>query len=111
MQAMTRKQCDLVLEGGGVKGIGLVGAIAELSRNGYQFQRIAGASAGAIVGALLAAGMPLPRLIKLMETLDYTHFRDESLLSRFGTPGKAASLLFTKGMYTGDYLRNWLLTS
>ncbi len=46
---------DLVLEGGGVKGIGLVGAYSELSKAGYAFHRIAGTSAGAIVGALIAA--------------------------------------------------------
>jgi NTE family protein len=108
MQAMTRKQCDLVLEGGGVKGIGLVGAIAELDRSGYQFQRIAGASAGAIVGALIAAGIPIEQLVAKMQTLDYTRFRDESWLSRFGSPGKAASLLFTKGIYKGNYLHQWL---
>ena len=48
---------DLVLEGGGVKGIGLVGAISVLEGSGYTFPRVAGTSAGAIVGALVAAGM------------------------------------------------------
>ena len=40
---------DLVLEGGGVKGIGLVGAISVLEEHGYVFHRVAGTSAGAIV--------------------------------------------------------------
>ena len=38
---------DLVLEGGGVKGIGLVGAIRVFSDAGYQFRRVAGTSATA----------------------------------------------------------------
>jgi len=42
---------DLVLEGGGVKGIGLVGAYSALCDADYTFHRIAGSSAGAIVGA------------------------------------------------------------
>ena len=33
---------DLVLEGGGVKGIGLVGAVLTLSEKGYVFPRVAG---------------------------------------------------------------------
>src|SRR6516165_2641862 len=33
---------DLVLEGGGVKGIALVGAISVLEERGYQFRRVAG---------------------------------------------------------------------
>jgi NTE family protein len=32
---------DLVLEGGGVKGLGLLGAVRQLVRAGYVFPRIA----------------------------------------------------------------------
>ena len=48
---------DLVLEGGGVKGTGLVGAITALTlaSEPYTFHRVAGTSAGAIV-ALNARG-------------------------------------------------------
>ena len=49
-------KADLVLEGGGVKGLGLVGAVLELQRAGYSFPRVAGTSAGSIVAAFLAAG-------------------------------------------------------
>jgi len=47
---------DAVFEGGGVKGIGLVGAVNEIEKAGYEFENLAGASAGAIVASLLAAG-------------------------------------------------------
>lgn len=43
-----------MLEGGGVKGIGLVGAIKVFGDAGYRFRRVAGTSAGAIVGSLAA---------------------------------------------------------
>ena len=36
---------DLALEGGGVKGIGIVGAVSVLAEAGYRFQRVAGSSA------------------------------------------------------------------
>lgn len=49
-------KADAVFEGGGVKGIGLVGAIAVAEEYGYRFVNVAGSSAGAIVAALLAAG-------------------------------------------------------
>ena len=49
-------KADLVLEGGGVKGLGLVGAVLHLMREGYTFPRVAGTSAGSIVAAFLAAG-------------------------------------------------------
>lgn len=108
---MTR-DCDLVLEGGGVKGIGLVGAITALASAGYRFRRVAGTSAGAIVGALVAActatGRPLGHLVKVMESVDYERFRDRTLLDHLGAPGEIAELLIGEGIYRGDYLVEWL---
>ena len=50
------KRADAVFEGGGVKGIGLVGAVSEIEKAGYTFENLAGTSAGAIVASLLAVG-------------------------------------------------------
>jgi len=105
---MAKLLCDLVLEGGGVKGIGLVGAAEVLDKAGYSFQRIAGTSAGAIVGSLLASGMPIERLVELMQSIDYNKFQDPSTLDHLGPVGKVASLVFQKGIYQGDYLHHWL---
>lgn len=99
---------DLVLEGGGVKGIALVGAISTLRRAGYELGdagRVAGTSAGAIVGSLVAAGMPVERLEQTMRSIDYRRFRDAS---RFGRVGNAVSLLTHLGMYRGDWLHRWI---
>lgn len=101
-------RCDLVLEGGGVKGIGLVGAIEQLRRAGYKEHRVAGTSAGAIVGSLIAAGMPTNKLLSTMQDLDYRRFKDEGLVDRFGVGGKSISLAFEKGIYEGRYLHQWI---
>lgn len=99
---------DLVLEGGGVKGIGLVGAYSTLRAAGYRTHRIAGTSGGAIVGALIAAGMPPDLMEKTMKELDYNAFEDEGFLDHLGLVGQGASVLFEKGIYEGEYLRSWL---
>jgi NTE family protein len=103
-----RLQADLVLEGGGVKGIALVGAIAVLEEHGYRFHRVAGTSAGAIVAALVAAGVKSASLVEAMRNVDYPKFRDSSLLDRLGPVGKVASLVFERGVYEGKYLTTWL---
>lgn len=105
---MQPQTCDLVLEGGGVKGIGLIGAIEEIDRAGYIIRRVAGTSAGAIVGSLIAAGMPVETALKTMRELDYKKFRDESFIDKLGIGGKSLSLFFEQGIYEGAYLRNWL---
>lgn len=104
------RKADLVLEGGGVKGIGLVGAVQGLMTEGYtKFPRVAGTSAGAIVGALAAAGMPGEQMEATMRTLDYTKFRDGDPLVRWGgLPGQLVSLVLRQGIYQGDYAHAWL---
>src|SRR6266540_3102719 len=75
---------DLVLEGGGVKGIGLVGALKVFGDAGYRFRRVAGTSAGAIVGSLAAAGVPPDQLQRIMQELDYRKFQDGDFLADVG---------------------------
>ena len=105
---MNALNADLVLEGGGVKGIALAGAVAVLEERGYRFHKVAGTSAGAIVGALVAAGVSGQRLREIMEDLEYRRFRDPPLLGRLGPLGVAAEVLLRKGWCRGDYLRSWL---
>ena len=99
---------DLVLEGGGVKGIGLVGAYRASVDRGYRIRRVAGTSAGAIVGALIAAGMPADRMEKVMRELDYGEFQDKGFLDHLGKVGQGLSVLFDKGIYEGDTLHKWI---
>jgi NTE family protein len=107
---------DLVLEGGGVKGIALVGAVAPIVEAGYTFPRIAGTSAGAIVGSVLAAlqksGEPVDRLDDIARTLDYARFRDRGFPGRYLGPlgflADGFAVLFEDGVFEGDYLEDWL---
>jgi NTE family protein len=100
-------KADLVLEGGGVKGIALVGAVSVLEEHGYTFNRIAGTSAGSIVGALLAAGMPTNDMIDIMRSVDYTRFQDKGPKDRV-PGGRLYSLLTQQGIYQGTYAKKWL---
>lgn len=99
---------DLVLEGGGAKGVALAGAAAELHDAGYRFHRIAGTSVGAIVGALLAAGMPPAELEAKARRLDLIAIAPLSRWSRFGRWGRKAAVLFERGVYDHAPLRRWL---
>jgi NTE family protein len=108
-----RKSVDLVLEGGGVKGIGLLGAVLTLYDAGYRFERIAGTSAGAIVAALVAAyqqaGRDLHELEDVMRKVDYERFADGSLLERItGRLGEGIEMLLHDGAHSGSYLTDWL---
>src|SRR5688500_3197283 len=69
---------DLIIEGGGVTGIGLAGALATLEEREYRPQNIAGTSAGAITAALLSAGYSAAELREIIITLDYRQFQDRA---------------------------------
>jgi NTE family protein len=98
---------DLVFEGGGVKGIALVGAFSVLEERGYEPQNMAGASAGAIVAALIAAGYGAGELKRIIAELDYDQFKDEALEDRF-PGGKTLSILKDLGIYEGRAFEEWM---
>ncbi len=108
-----RKPADLVLSGGGVKGIGLVGAVVALMDAGYRAQRVSGTSAGSIVGAVVAAaamGDQLgPEEVKeLALQLDYHKFTDPGTLERVPVLGPSWAVLRGTGIYKGDYAHDWV---
>ncbi|OGW13981.1 MAG: hypothetical protein A3G93_07570 [Nitrospinae bacterium RIFCSPLOWO2_12_FULL_45_22] len=100
-------RADAVFEGGGVKGIGLVGAVSEIERAGYEFENLAGTSAGAIVTALLAVNYNAGEIKRELEKLNYNNFKDEGLLDKLGIVGKGLSIGFEYGIYEGEYFEAW----
>lgn len=101
---MVNPQMDAVFEGGGVKGIGLVGALAVAEELGFGCKNVAGTSAGAIVAALVAAGYTAFELKEILNILDYTKFKDKTPESRIPFVGTFISLLTRNGIYAGDYV-------
>jgi NTE family protein len=112
---------DLALEGGGVKGIAIVGAVSVLAEAGYRFARVAGTSAGAIAATLIAAiskaGKPMSSLKGYLDDLSFMKFMPEGKIHEFmdhhlGKAGGALSdaniLMHRMGLYPGDYLAEWL---
>ena len=111
--AGTERPANLVLEGGGVKGIGLAGAVLTLDQAGYRFQRVAGTSAGAIAAAIIAAlnkaGKPVDKLQGYLQEVKFEQFMATShLRAALGGLGDAEHLLLHMGLYDGDYLLDWL---
>jgi NTE family protein len=99
---------DLVFEGGGVKGIGLAGALETLEDHGYIPQNVAGTSAGAITAALLAAGYSAGELRDIIISLDYRQFQDRAWEDKVPLIERSLSLLLDLGLYEGDRFLEWM---
>lgn len=100
----NKKIADAVFEGGGVKGIGLVGALKVMEDNGYKWRNVAGTSAGAIVASLVAAGYSATNLKKIIKEVDYKSMIDYR--KRRFSIGKVGNIIFKKGLYKGGYITN-----
>ena len=101
------KTVDLVLEGGGVKGIGLAGAYSVLEERGYRAQNVAGTSAGAITAALIAAGYRTDELRDIVFGLDFKSFEDTRWYEHTWA-GFGLNLLREQGVYRGEVFLEWM---
>ena len=74
---------DAVFEGGGVRGIGHAGALLEAEESfGYEWQNVAGTSAGAIVAALVRVGYRAAEIRDIIWSLDFAKLMDKDWVDR-----------------------------
>jgi NTE family protein len=97
---------DGVFQGGGVKGIALVGALIEFASRGWtNWVNVAGTSAGSIIAAYIACGHDGEDLEKLLRETPYPQFED------FGPGGKiiggGLNLIRHHGLAHGEYFHRW----
>lgn len=97
------QKADAVFEGGGVKGVALVGALQAFEEAGFQWQNLAGTSAGAIVAALVAVGYTSAEVREVMGRIKFHTLMDTSGIGKLPVVGPWLSLLFNQAMYQGDY--------
>lgn len=108
-----RKGCavlkvNAVFEGGGVKAIGLVGAVKASEDYGLSFGRVAGTSSGAIVASLLAAGYRADEIREIIVTTPFSNFLQKGVLHRIVVVGPLLRMFIMKGLYSGDELEKWI---
>jgi NTE family protein len=87
-------KASAVFEGGGIKGIALVGAVHAFERAGYEFNKAAGSSAGALVASLVIAGYKALEIKDIILGLKFKKFKQKTF-PHFG-------------LYSEDYFENWI---
>ena len=97
---------DGVFQGGGVKGIALVGALIEFGDRGWtNWVNVAGTSAGSIIAAYIACGHDASDLEQLLRQTPYAKFED------IGAGGKifggGLNLIRHHGLAHGEYFHKW----
>jgi NTE family protein len=98
---------DGVFEGGGVKGIALVGALEAAEEAGItRWVNVAGTSAGAIIASLLAVGHAPSQLRGILEATNYAKFADYGWGGKY--LGGARNALLGRGLCPGTAFTDWL---
>jgi NTE family protein len=103
------EEADGVFRGGGVKGLGLAGALLGFAEHPKQpvkkWVNVAGASAGAIIACYLACGHNADDMAKLMQRTKFGDFQD------FPWPGivvgGGVNLMRRHGLAHGEAFRLW----
>ena len=97
---------NLVLEGGGIRGIAYGGALQELESRGVLagIRRVGGTSAGAIQAALLAVGYSAQEIVDVVNATPVQRLND----GRFIFVGGTRRLVKQYGWYRGDELSRYL---
>ncbi len=97
---------NLVLEGGGVRGLAYAGVFSVLEEKGVlqQIENIGGSSAGSIAGMLVCIGYTANEIDSLMIELPVQKFND----GKGGVVGKYKRFKKDFGIYKGSAFENWL---
>jgi NTE family protein len=97
---------NLVMEGGGIRGIAYGGALAELEKQGVLagIRRVGGTSAGAIQAALLAVGYSPAEIIAVVNDMPVQRLNDGRLIFF----GGSTRLLKQYGWYRGDQFTRFM---
>jgi len=97
---------NLVMEGGGVRGLAYAGVLTVLEQNGvlHQIENVGGSSAGAIAALLVSIGYTAAEIDSLMTELPIERFND----GRGGVIGKYKRFKNDFGIYRGGAFEKWL---
>jgi len=106
---LAQKEYDyknLVLEGGGVRGLAYAGVFSVLEEKGIlnNIEKIGGSSAGSIAGMLVCVGYNAVEIDSLMMELPVQKFQD----GNGGLVGKYKRLKKDYGIFKGEAFEKWL---
>ncbi|WBW98983.1 patatin-like phospholipase family protein [Oceanirhabdus sp. W0125-5] len=97
---------NLVLEGGGVKGLAYIGSLNVLDKKGIlkNIDRVAGSSAGAIVALLIGLDYSMKEIEEILKTTNIMDFLDDD----WGVIRDTIRFFREYGIYPGDSFRVWI---
>lgn len=97
------KKINLVLSGGGVKGIAYAGAFAAAEERDYRWGNIAGVSAGALVGSLSSSGYNAKEMWEILDRFDFEKIKMEEIPKKVPVVSSYINYSSTSSTYIKSY--------
>ncbi|MGJ0909118.1 patatin-like phospholipase family protein [Clostridium botulinum] len=101
-------KCNAVLDSGGIRGIGIIGALNYMESKGFTWNNIAGTSVGALIGALLVSGYTSRDLKHITVNTDFMELLNKEGIQKSTFVGKAINFFKFNGVYSGDFIEKWI---
>jgi NTE family protein len=98
LEKETSERVNLVLAGAGTRLPAYAGALAACKEMGVATVDVAGAAAGGIVAAYVAADWTVEQMYHVAMATDFDQFRDFSI----------GAMLFRNGWYSGNQFEKWM---
>ena len=100
-------RANAIFAGGGIRGIGLAGALQVAEERGYVWEKLAGTSVGALLAALVASGYTAQEIYELIRNFNFKEILDGDFQKQLPQLGMFANVFLEKGIYKGRALENW----
>jgi len=101
-------KCNAVLDSGGIRGIGTIGALNHMESKGFTWNNIAGTSVGALIGALLVSGYTARDLKHITVNMDFMELLNKEGIQKSTFVGRAMNFFKFNGVYSGDFIEKWI---
>lgn len=99
---------NLVLSGGGIKGLAYVGVFEEAEKRGYAWGNISGVSAGAMAGAYACAGYDAKQLKEIISSFDFGGLKLDQIAERVPAVDQLRSFIGRSETITPDIAKEFL---
>ncbi|NLD47956.1 MAG: patatin-like phospholipase family protein [Clostridiaceae bacterium] len=99
----AKRRANLVLSGGGVKGIAYAGMFEAAEETGFSFNNIAGVSAGALFGALKGAGYTSAEMKKMLDEFEFSKVKPEDIQKKVPAVQRFIEYQDTRRSYEDTY--------
>ncbi|EJO5348338.1 patatin-like phospholipase family protein [Clostridium botulinum] len=101
-------KCNAIFDSGGIRGIGIIGALNYMESKGFTWNNIAGTSVGALIGALLVSGYTAKDLKHITTNINFMELLNKEGVQKSTFVGKAINFFKFNGVYSGDFIEKWI---